>query len=114
MTSTVVVAVVQNSDPAAAVQSPSGLPQGNTRFQILDSTGAVVQTQDVVGLSASFSGVADGNFTATAQLLDTAGNPLGTQLTKAFVDGQPAATTFQPLTDLSVSVTPDPVAAPSA
>ena len=107
MTSTVVVTVTQNQDPAAAVQSPSGKGQGLTRFQILDSTGTVVQTQDVQALTASFSGVADGDFTATAQLLDTDGNPLGEQLSKSFTDGQPVSTTYQPLNAIDVQVTPE-------
>lgn len=113
MTSTVLVVVTQNPDPASALQSPSGLKQGNTRFQILDSAGTVAATQDVAALQATFTGIADGDFTATAQLLDTAGNPLGTVLSKAFTDGAPVVTTFQPLNDISVTVTPDAVAAPA-
>lgn len=107
MTSLVVITVTQNQDPSAAVVSPSGKGQGLTRFQILDASGAVVDTLDLQALTASFSGVPDGDFTATAQLLDTDGNTLGELMSKSFHDGAetpPAAATFQPLNAIDVQV----------
>jgi hypothetical protein len=118
MTSTVVFNVTQG-DATTAVASPSGLPAGLTRFAIIAADGSIVNTQDVAGLSATFTGVADGDFTGSAQLLDTAGALLGSPVTQAFVDGvavTPPAATFQPLVSLSITVTPEPVvpAAPAA
>ncbi|WP_347558558.1 hypothetical protein [Robbsia sp. KACC 23696] len=93
--------------PTAAL--PDGVEQGKTRFTILDSTGAVVQTQDVDGLEAEFTGVADGTFDATAQFLDSTGALLGDAVKTSFVDGQPvtppAAATYTPLASLTATVT---------
>lgn len=108
--------VTAGGDP---VPSPSGLTSGATRFTITDTNGAVVQTQDVNGDSASFSGLTDGTFTASAQLLDTAGAPLGDAVSTSFVDGnqvptdpgqggsQPSSATFVPLASISANVTPE-------
>lgn len=103
-----------------AIPSPSGLAAGATRFTITDTNGAVVQTQDVNGDSATFTGLADGTFTATAYLLDTAGNVLGDPVTTTFVDGnqvpsdpgqpsgdQPSGATYVPLASISANVTPE-------
>lgn len=117
MTSTVAFLVTQG-DATTAIASPSGLAAGITRFAIIAEDGTVAHTQDVAGLSATFNGVEDGNFTGSAQLLDTAGALLGSPVTQAFVDGvpvtPPAAVTFQPLTGLSITVTPEVAAAPAS
>jgi hypothetical protein len=88
---------------------PDGVTQGKTRFTILDSTGTVVQTQDVDGLEADFTGVSDGTFDATAQFLDSTGALLGDAVKTSFVDGQPvtppAAATYTPLASLTATVT---------
>lgn len=107
--------VTAGGDP---IPSPTGLGSGATRFTITDTNGAVVQTQDVNGDSATFTGLADGTFTASAQLLDTAGAPLGDAVTTTFVDGnevptdpsqptggEPSSATFVPLASLSANVT---------
>jgi hypothetical protein len=109
MTSTVVFHVTQG-DATTAVASPSGLAAGLTRFAIIASDGTIAHTQDVAGLDATFTGVKDGDFTGSAQLLDTAGGLLGEPVTQAFQDGSPAtppAATFQPLVSLSITVTPE-------
>lgn len=106
-----------SGDPIA---SPTGLAAGATRFTITDTNGAVVQTQDVNGDSATFTGLDDGTFTASAQILDTAGAPLGDAVTTSFVDGnevptdptqgdgsQPASATYVPLALISATVTPE-------
>lgn len=103
-----------------AIPSPSGLAAGATRFTITDTNGAIVQVQDVNGDSASFSGIPDGTFTASAQLLDTAGALLGDAVTTSFVDGnqvpsdpgqpsgdQPSGATYVPLASISANVTPE-------
>lgn len=87
---------------------PTGVTQGNTRFTITDSNGAAVQTQDVPGLDAVFTGIADGTFTASAQFLDSTGALLGDAVTTSFVDAvevPPAATTFTPLASLTATAT---------
>lgn len=117
MTYRVDLTVTSGNDPVA---SPTGLGSGATRFSIVDANGAIVQTQDVNGNSASFSGLADGTFTATAQLLDTAGAVLGDAVSTTFVDGnqvpadpgqgdgsQPSSATYIPLASLSATVTPE-------
>lgn len=60
---------------------PSGVVAGNKRFSILDSTGAVVQTQDVADITATFSNVVDGTYTPTVQDLDSNSNNLGAVVT---------------------------------
>lgn len=115
MTSTVVFHVTQG-DATTAVASPSNLPAGLTRFAIIASDGSIAHTQDVAGLDATFTGVEDGNFTGSAQLLDTAGGLLGDPVTQAFEDGvavPPTGATFQPLVSLQITVTPE-AAAPAA
>lgn len=114
MTYKVELTVTASGDP---VPSPTGLGSGATRFTITDTNGAVVQTQDVDGQSATFTGLSDGTFTASAQLLDTAGAPLGDAVTTTFVDGsevpsdpgqptggEPSGATFVPLASLSANV----------
>ena len=87
---------------------PNGVTQGKTRFTVLDSNNAVVQTADVDGLTTQFSGLTDGTFTAQAQFLDSTGATLGDAVTTTFVDGEPvtppAASTFTPLASLSATV----------
>jgi hypothetical protein len=101
---------------ADAIPSPTGLAAGTTRFSITDTAGNIVQSQDVNGSSASFSGIPDGTFTASAQLLDTAGANLGDAVTTSFVDGNPVTppdqgggtptdATFVPLASISATVT---------
>lgn len=115
MTYKVELTVVAEGDP---VTSPSGLGSGATRFSIIDASGETVQSQDIEGTSATFTGLADGTFTATAQLLDTAGAILGDAVTTSFVDAvqvptgptdptQPTGATFIPLASLSAAVTPE-------
>jgi len=107
------LAVADASGVVPAVALPAGVTQGKTRFSVLDSTGAVVQTQDVDGLSADFTGLADGTFDATAQFLDSTGALLGDAVKTSFVDAvevpptAPAAATFTPLASLSATVTPE-------
>jgi hypothetical protein len=90
---------------------PDGVTQGKTRFTITDSNGAVVDTQDVDGLSADFTGVADGTFNASAQFLDSTGALLGDAVATSFVDAvevPPAGgATFTPLASLTATVTPE-------
>lgn len=116
MTYKVELTVVASGDP---VPSPTGLAAGSTRFTITDTSGAIVQVQDVDGQSATFTGLADGTFTASAQLLDTAGAILGDAVTTSFVDGNqvptdpgqggsaPSDATYVPLTSISANVTPE-------
>lgn len=110
------VAALAIADASGVVPSatlPDGVTQGKTRFSILDSAnGAVVQSQDVDGLSADFTGVPDGTFTASAQFLDSDGNTLGDEVKTTFVDAvevaPPAAgATYTPLASLSATVTPE-------
>jgi hypothetical protein len=109
------LSVTSGNDP---VVSPTGLGSGATRFSIIDAVGAIVQSQDVNGSSATFTGLADGTFTASAQLLDTAGAVLGDAVTTSFVDGnqvptdpgqgdgsQPSNATYIPLASISANVT---------
>lgn len=117
MTYRVELNVTSGNDPVA---SPTGLGSGATRFSIIDAVGAIVQSQDVNGTSAVFTGVADGTFTASAQLLDTAGAILGDAVTTSFVDGaqvptdpgqgdggEPSNATYIPLATISANVTPE-------
>ena len=105
MTFLAVITAVVN----AAVSTPlaSGQSVSLTRFSVVDSSGAaIVPSQDVQGLSASFSGLPSGTFTAQAQYLDNTGALLGDPVTAAFVDGVAVApATFNPLASLSVTVT---------
>lgn len=64
------------ADGAAAVSQ--------LQVQLLDSTGAVVATQDVADAEAptvDFTGVADGTYTAVATILDINGSAVGTAAT---------------------------------
>jgi hypothetical protein len=92
---------------AAAVASPNGAAAGKSRFSIIDSTGAVVQTQDVDGLTADFTGIADGTFTGQAQLLDVNGANLFDPVTCSFVDAVevPPAVMVTPFASISATVT---------
>jgi hypothetical protein len=106
------IAALAVADSSGAVPSsplPTGVTQGKTRFTITDSNGVVVQTQDVDGLEADFTGVADGTFNASAQFLDSTGALLGDAVTTSFVDAVevPPAATFTPLASLSAIVTPE-------
>jgi hypothetical protein len=92
----------------AAITSPTGKAAGKTRFTITDATGVTVQTQDVDGLQADFTGIGDGTFDASAQLLDTDGALLGDAVTTSFVDAvevPPVEVTFTPLATLSATAT---------
>jgi hypothetical protein len=63
---------------------PSGITAGALRVAILDLTGATVATQDVTGVTAAFTGVADGDYVASAVRLDDTGANLGVAVTAAF------------------------------
>lgn len=77
--SKVVISVV-----TAQADLPSGVSAGAKRFSIADTAGNVVQTQDVDGVEATFTGVSDGDFTASVQDLDSNGGNLGNAVTAAF------------------------------
>lgn len=105
------IAVLAVADASGVVPTsplPAGVTLGKTRFTITDSAGAVVQTQDVAGLQADFTGVATGTFGASAQFLDSTGALLGSAVTTSFVDAVavPPAT-FTPLASMSATVTPE-------
>jgi len=102
------LAVADASGVVPSSPLPAGVTQGNTRFTITDSNGAVVQTQDVAGLDVVFTGIADGTFTASAQFLDSTGALLGDAVTTSFLDAvevPPAASTFTPLASLTATAT---------
>ncbi|MCP1120094.1 hypothetical protein [Robbsia andropogonis] len=107
---TATLAVADASGVVPTAKTPEGTTKGKTRFSVLDSTGAVVQTQDVDGLEAQFTGLADGTFTASAQFLDSTGALLGAAVTTSFVDAvevSPVAEgeSYTPLATLSATVT---------
>lgn len=104
------LAVADASGVVPSASLPDGVTQGKTRFSILDSAnGAVVQTADLDGLSADFTGVPDGTFTATAQFLDSDGNTLGDEVKTTFVDGEQvppvSGGTYTPLASLTATAT---------
>jgi hypothetical protein len=101
------LAVADASGVVPSAPLPTGVTQGKTRFTITDASGATVQTQDVDGLEADFTGVPDGTFNASAQFLDSTGALLGSAVTASFVDAVqvPPASTFTPLASLSATVT---------
>jgi hypothetical protein len=85
---------------------PDGVSAGKFRFILTDSSGTPVQ-QDVDAPTASFSGVADGGCSATAQRLDTDGNPFGNVASLSFVAPTPVQpSTFDEPSSLTVVVTP--------
>lgn len=91
----------------AAILSPTGVAAGKVRFNIADSNGVSVGSQEVDGLEATFTGLADGTFTASAQQLDANGQALGDPVTTSFVDAvevPPAPVMFTPLAALSAAV----------
>ena len=70
------------------------LPAGQTaagkfRFQLLDTAGAVVQTQDSDQLTVTFADVAVGSYTVAAVALDTTGAVLGTAVSGSVVVPEP-------------------------
>ncbi|MDR5813334.1 hypothetical protein QCE62_06975 [Caballeronia sp. LZ033] len=98
---TVAVAVVSASLPA-------GVTAGLLRLAIVDSIGTVVQQQDVSGTSADFDGLSAGDYTATAQRLDSTGAPLGDAVASPFTvpsDGSGGATgTYDAPQSITVTV----------
>lgn len=84
---------------------PPGVAQGLTQFTILstDVPPVVVATQQVAGLTALFTGIENGLYTAEVQVLDTTGGNLGVPVTQSFtvVD----LLFQQPVAPLSVVVT---------
>lgn len=85
---------------------PDGVTAGKFRFTLTDSSGSPV-TQDMDGPTASFSNVADGSCSATAQRLDTNGNPFGNMASLSFVAPTSAPpSTFDEPSALTVTVTP--------
>ena len=70
---------------------PTGVSaSGQLRYQLLDASGNVIQTQDSQELTVTFSDVAEGTYTAAAVALDSTGAVLGLAQTAQVV--VPAAT----------------------
>lgn len=63
---------------------PAGVTAGALRVSLLDNTGAVVATQDVATSDAVFTGIANGDYTASAVRLDGTGTNLGDAVTAPF------------------------------
>jgi hypothetical protein len=89
---------------------PAGIEAGPLRIALLDQAGNVVQAQTLTGVEATFTGIADGEFTATAVRLDSTGANLGDVITQAFTVAlvvPPVPATFDAPTGLTISVTPE-------
>ncbi len=81
---------------------PDGVVAGVIRVSL--NTG---QTQDVTGLTASFSDIPPGTYSAFAKLLDSAGNKLGDAVSAGFTVPVPApvVNTLQVPDTVNVTVT---------
>jgi hypothetical protein len=82
------VSIETVSAPLAA-----GLTAGNFQVDILDSTGAVVQTQSVADVTnvVTFDGLAAGDYTCSAKRLDNTGAPIADPVVQTFTIPAPVA-----------------------
>jgi hypothetical protein len=97
MTSQVVVSVTTKD-----VQVPAGTVQGKFVFSV---TGQPDQTVDAQ--TATFTGLADGDYVASVQALDSNGGRIGNQASVSFTVTAPASVTLQGADVVSVTVTPE-------
>jgi hypothetical protein len=88
---------------------PAGVTAGLINVSLTDNaTGTVFGTQavaDTNGITATFTAVPDGVYTASAQLVDSTGAALGAAVTVP-VTVATAPTTFEAPTGMTVTVTP--------
>lgn len=88
----------------AALTVPASTPaEGSTLVEILDSTGAVIASQDS---GYVFTGVAAGDYTARASLLDVNGGVIGAPITQAFSAALDTRVVQAPAS-LSITVEPE-------
>lgn len=74
---------------------PTGVVAGLLRLVLTSFDGSFSQTQDVNGDSATFLSVPDGQYTATAQALDSSGGNLGAPVSQNFEISSPPPQTFK-------------------
>jgi len=96
---------VSITTPVTPAVLPAGVAEGLMQFTITDTAtpANVVATQNVAGLTALFTGVADGSYIAVVQDLDTTGAPLGTPVSQAFTVADLLFS--QPVGPLTITVT---------
>lgn len=63
---------------------PAGVIAGDLRVSISQTDGAIVDSQDVDGNEAVFTGIVDGDYIATAVRLDDIGENIGVPISVIF------------------------------
>jgi hypothetical protein len=87
---------------------PAGITAGLINVTLTAASGTVLGTQvvaDTNGITATFTAVPDGTYTASAQLVDSTGAALGAAVT-APVTVTTVATTFEAPSGITVTVAP--------